>query len=107
MSDWILSPSLSIETGIVYAPRFYDRKESTMVELQNLPGVDESLGSLKEVDINSQVLQFPLNLKLYVPLSSRTEGVIGGGYSFLLYLRQYFEYGYQFNDDVDSRFQGL
>ena len=107
MSDWILSPSLSMETGIIYAPRFYDWEGSTMMELQNLPGVDESLGSLKEVDITSQVVQFPLNLKLYIPLSSRTEGVLGGGYSFLLYLRQDLEYGYQFNDDFDGRFQGL
>ncbi len=103
LADWVLSPALSVETGAVYAPREFDQKATAA--LRNLPGIDESLGQLEEVDIASQVIQFPLNLKLYLPLSGRTEGVVSTGYSFLLYLHQDLEYSY--TPATDSQRQGF
>ncbi len=98
LADWILSPSLSLETGALYTFREYNREDALVRQFNKLPGVDESLGKLAKADISSRMLQFPVNAKLYFPLFRQTEGIVSGGYSWLLYLRQDLEYSYHMSN---------
>ena len=94
MIDFILSPSISLETGVKYTHRFYEitnKNETTSIEF---PGLDKSLGDLQRVDIDNRILDFPLNLKYRYPLTLKTQWVGAFGYSALLYLRQDFEYNH-------------
>ncbi len=102
LADWVFSPALSLETGALYTVWDYGREETANSQPGSLPGVDESLGRLQKTDIGSQLVQFPFNMKLYVPLFRQTEGVISGGYAFLLYLRQDLEYSYALDNSSDS-----
>ncbi len=94
ITDWILSPALSLETGAIYTFREYREENIPVMQLNTLPGVDESLGKLANVDIGSHILQFPFNAKFYFPLFRQTEGIVSVGYTWLFYLRQYQEYVY-------------
>ncbi|MDN5202368.1 hypothetical protein QQ008_13360 [Fulvivirgaceae bacterium BMA10] len=102
LADFIVSPSLSIETGAKYIYRTYEVfGENELSQLQ-LPNVDESVSKLIGADIESKILEIPLNLKYRRPLSLRTNAVIGVGYSSMLYLGQVFEYDHEFNDGGNS-----
>ncbi|MFZ6010792.1 MAG: hypothetical protein ACOYXT_10640 [Bacteroidota bacterium] len=97
LTDLILSPSISLETGAKYFKRYYDLDNPALVRMP-LPGVDESLGDLQRAEIDYWMLEVPLNLKYRYPTSLKTHWLIGAGYSPNIYLKQVFEYEYQFND---------
>ncbi|NJM25176.1 MAG: hypothetical protein HC859_06410 [Bacteroidia bacterium] len=91
-ADLILSPSLSLETGIKYLRRYYEVED---MHAARLPGVDESLGSFDVAEIDTWGLEIPLNLKYRYPLDVRTHLLVGAGYSANVYFKQVFEYDYR------------
>ena len=99
MADFILSPSLSFETGAKYTHRFYDITDKSETSLLEFPDLDESLGELQQVDIDNYILEFPFNLKYRFPITLKTQWVGALGYSPLLYLRQDFEYKQAWSGD--------
>jgi hypothetical protein len=97
LGEFVLSPSLSIESGVKYMYRNYHIDNATDLESIDLPDFDETLGNLEKAKIRSQILEFPVNLKYRYPFNANIYGLVGTGYSSILYLRQNFEYGYSFN----------
>jgi len=91
LADLIVSPSLSVETGLKHVRRYYEVDE---LNETTLPDVDESLGEFEVAEIDTWAMEIPLNLKYRYPLNARTYWLAGLGYSSLFYYRQVFEYDY-------------
>ena len=94
LGDFILSPSLSIETGGKYVHRVYSISDQTDLASKTFPQVESGLGTPKNVDIDSWILEVPFNLKYRYPLSLKTHWLTGIGYSSMLFTRQILEYDY-------------
>jgi hypothetical protein len=101
LADFILSPSLSVETGLKYAHHVYDISAANELTSMQLPGMDETIGTLKKIDIDSWVFEIPVNLKYRYPVSIKTHWLGGLGYSSLLYGKQVFEYEYNMDGNPD------
>jgi hypothetical protein len=98
LADFILSPSVSLETGAKYFRRNYALNDINELNKISWPGADESLGELHKVEVDNMMLEIPLNLKYRYPLSLKTHWLGSIGYSPTLYLNQVFEYEYKFDD---------
>jgi hypothetical protein len=90
IADLILSPSISIETGAKFSHRFYETSEEDLIS--QLPNVDNTLGPLLNAEVDSWMLEVPINLKYHYPISRKTSWVGGLGYTSQIYTRQIFEY---------------
>ena len=101
MADFIVSPSLSLETGITYQGRIY---ESDGLNGLNLPPPDPQLGEFEELEVTSRLYEIPLNLKYRYPINLRSSFVGSVGVSGLLYSHQKIEYMYEFEVDDDFEF---
>lgn len=99
LADFILSPSLSVETGLKYAHRVYDISDENELAVEQLPGMDPSLGTLKKIDIDSWIFEIPMNLKYRYPVSIKTHWLGSLGYSSLIYGKQVFEYEYSMDSN--------
>jgi hypothetical protein len=97
LADFVLSPAISLETGIVHTLRQYHIPSADIAEANNLPGVDTGLGDLRSADIDSWIFEFPIQLKYRFPISLKAGWIAGIGYSQLFYTKQILEYDYQFN----------
>jgi|GEM_PF-2583130 len=102
LADLILSPSMSLETGLKYFRRNYETIDQEDLAELNLPTSADGLGSLKSVDINYWMLELPINLKYRYPLNMETNVLIHGGYSTSLYLKEKLEYGYDLDNGADN-----
>ena len=98
LADFILSPSLSLETGAKYIKRNYEVNDVNDLNKIAWPGADESLGELQKTEVDNTMLEIPLNLKYRYPVSLKTHWLASIGYSPTLYLNQLFEYEYAFDD---------
>lgn len=100
--ELVLSPTVSLETGVKYMQRGYEIEDK--VDLQNvaLPSVDASLGDLEKAAIDSRMLEFPVNLKYRYSLSAKTHWVVSAGYAAILFVSQDFEYSYAFDASSES-----
>lgn len=98
LADLVFSSSLSLETGVKYVHRFYEISGEESLSEVELPGVDTSLGTLINADVDSWIMEVPLNLKYRYPISMKTHWLAGIGYSSLLYTKQIFEYDHEFED---------
>lgn len=96
LGDFILSPSLSFETGLKYAHRFYSVGEKELNKI-NLPFVNQTIGDVKLAEIDSWVLEVPLHLKYRFPLSMKTSLLTRIGYSAMIYTGQTLEYSYEYD----------
>lgn len=96
LADFILSPTLSFETGIKYTHRFYMASENELSKIA-LPFVNASVGPVKLAEIDSRILEIPLNVKYRLPLSMKTSFVGRIGYSSMIYTGQTLEYSYEFD----------
>jgi hypothetical protein len=94
LGDFILSPSISIETGGKYVHRVYSISDQADLANKTFPQVEGGLGPPKNVDIDSWILEVPVNLKYRYPLSLKTHWLTGIGYSSMLFTRQILEYDY-------------
>lgn len=98
LTELVLSPSLSIETGVKYSKRYYEIGNKEELAGSALPGVDESSGDLQKAEVDNWILEVPLNIRYRYPASLRAHWVGGIGYSPHLYMKQIFEYDYAFDD---------
>ena len=95
LGDFILSPSISIETGAKFVHRFYEISGDELSSSNiRLPQVNADLAPIITADIDSWILEIPVNLKYRYPLSMKTHWLAGIGYSSLVYTKQLFEYNY-------------
>ncbi len=102
LADFILSPSLSVETGLKYTHRVYDITDINELSAEQLPGMDQNLGTLEKIDIDSWIFEIPLNLKYRYPVSTKTHWLGGLGYSSIIYGKQVFEYEYGMAGNPDA-----
>jgi len=93
-ADILLSPSLSIETGIKYNIWNYEIDDDKNLSSLNFPDIDPNLGELQSVELESYVLEIPVNLKYKHPYNAKTAFTTSLGYSPVLYMAQDFEYDY-------------
>lgn len=98
LADFILSPSLSLETGGIHTRRYFDIRDPDELAKTQLPGVNESAGDLLKAEVDYWMLEVPMNLKYRYPVSLKTRWLTSIGYSPLIYLRELFEYDYAFDD---------
>ena len=96
LADFIMSPVLSVETGLLYSQRHNRVTGADIPQTSGFPGADPSLGELKNVDIDSWVIETPFNIRYRYPVTMKSNWIMGGGYSALLYTKQVLEYDYQF-----------
>lgn len=96
LADIIVSPALSLESGLMHTQRHNRIPSSDILQPANFPGSDPSLGELKTVDVDSWVFEVPLNLKYRYPITMKSNWIIGAGYTSMLYSKQILEYDYQF-----------
>jgi hypothetical protein len=94
--DFILSPSLSFETGLKYVHRFYSVPENELNKI-SLPFVNQAIGDMKFAEIDSWILEVPLNMKYRVPLSTKNSFLYRIGYSPIIYASQTLEYSYEYD----------
>jgi len=93
-ADILLSPSLSIETGIKYNVWNYEIDDDKNLNSLNFPGIDTNIGVLQSVEMESYVLEIPFNLKYKHLYNAKTAFTTSLGYSPVLYMSQDFEYDY-------------
>lgn len=98
LADFILSPSLGLETGLKYSARYYAIVDPNNLSSANLPGIDPQVGTLQRAEVDYQLFEIPLTLKYRYPLSMKDHLIGGLGYTCLLYLDQDFEYTYEFDN---------
>lgn len=124
LGEAILSPSLRLEFGVKINDVEYniagiDTEGIAAEDLARYPDIDSDLGDLTTIEVGTQMLNFPLNLKYYYPVARNKSIYAGIGYAPQLYLRQEFDYKYNLkldnppgenfeafvgaNRDVDSR----
>lgn len=102
LTELVLSPVLSLETGVKYMQRSYELKETSDLQSVALPSVDATLGELEKAAIDSRMLEFPVNLKYRYPMSAKTHWVASAGYAATLFVGQDFEYSYAFDASSES-----
>ena len=102
LADFILSPSLSLETGGKYAHRVYQISDQDDLATTQLPNVEQNLGAPKNADIDSWILEIPLNLKYRYPTSLKSHLLGGIGFSSMLFTRQLLEYDYNFDGNSSA-----
>jgi hypothetical protein len=96
LGDFILSPVLSFETGVKYAHRFYSVGENELGNI-TLPSVNQTIGNVKLAEVDTWILEIPLNLKYRLPLTTKISFVSRLGYSSLIYFGQRIEYSYEYD----------
>ncbi len=97
LGDFLVSPSLSIETGGKFIHRFYKISEDELKSNSELPYINPDLAPLGQADIDSWMVEIPLNLKYRYPLSPKTHALAGLGFSSIIYTKQVLEYSYNFD----------
>ena len=95
LADFIVSPTLSIESGLMHSQR-HNRISSSDIMQNDFPGSDPSLGELKNVDVDSWVFETPLSIKYRYPVTIKSNWIVGAGYTAMFYTKQILEYDYQF-----------
>lgn len=103
-ADLIVSPSLSVETGAKFMHRFYEVSGADLSdENRSFPGVNPSLGRLVISDVDSWIVELPINVKYRYPLSFRTNWIASAGYSGLFFTKQIFEHEYAVDGSSTTR----
>ena len=97
LGEFIVSPSLSVETGAKFIHRVYEIPEDELNSNLTLPDVNSDLAPVIQADIDSWMIEVPLNLKYRYPLSSKLYALAGLGYSSVIYTKQALEYSYNFD----------
>ena len=103
--EFVLSPSLRLESGLQYAKLDYSLKESGINdlgedELSMFPALNTDIGELNKIEVSSDVLGLPLNLKYFHPISKKKKIFASIGYTPMLYISQHYEY--TFGADIDG-----
>ena len=94
LAELVFSPSLGFETGIKYKTRSYSLEAPNSNELASYSGLDNSLGTVAELEIDAKLLEIPLNFKFYRSFAQNKDLYISLGISPNLYLSQAFDYSH-------------
>ena len=97
LGDFIVSPSLSVETGTKFTHRYYEMSEEELSTNPTLPYTNPDLAPVTQAEVDSWMVEVPVNLKYRYPLSAETYALAGLGYSSVIYTKQLFEYSYNFD----------
>ena len=97
LGDFIVSPSLSVETGAKFIHRYYEISEEELNTNPTLPYINPDLAPATQAEVDSWMIEVPMNLKYRYPLSPKTYALAGLGYSSVIYTKQVFEYSYNFD----------
>ena len=94
-ADWILSPSLSVETGATYSNVANTFNKESLMPI--MPGINYGLGDLENVRITNKLVSAPVALKYRQWISEKNQAIIKGGYTPYFSLEENREYSY----DID------
>lgn len=104
LGDFILSPSLSIETGAKFIHRFYKLREGDLSTPDiRLPDINPDLEPVISADVDAWMLEIPVSLKYRMPLSMKSHWLAGIGYSSQTVTKQIFEYEYELEGNSSVR----
>lgn len=92
IADWVLSPQLSVETGIDYATPNFTVKED--FQKLTLPNVDSQIGALQSVEISIRTASLPISMKYRRWLTPKSQMVFRIGYTPYFAFRHQFVYNY-------------
>jgi hypothetical protein len=88
-----------LETGGKFIHRVYELSDDEIRAIHTkLPNVNAELAPVTSADIDSWMIEIPLNLKYRYPLSTTSHALASLGYSSILYTKQVLEYSY----DLDA-----
>jgi len=94
LTELVFSPSLGLETGLKFKNRSYTISDPSVDVLSSYPDINDRLGEVQSIEVDSRLLEIPVNLKYYYPIRQGREVYFGLGLSPNLYLSQVFEYGH-------------
>lgn len=97
-AEFILSPSLRVETGAKYTFTEYVVHNPSELgdKLATYPGQNENIGKLQQIEQTTHALAFPVHLKYYYPVARDRYIFASVGASPQMHLRQQFEYEYEY-----------
>jgi len=98
--DFIVSPSLSLETGVHYLTMQFETENPENFDKVNQPQIDPSVGDLTLIDIETEMLELPVNLKYRHPIKGGAVFASAGA-SAIFYTSQVYNYSHQI--EVDNR----
>ena len=110
LTDLILSPSLSVETGIKYGQRLIEIRDPSEFGKRDFPDQNEFDGELSAIEIDGKFLEIPINLKYRRYVAPNLDLTFGLGFSSYIAIKEDLEYTYnnveiaggQFLDEVRS-----
>ena len=101
-AEFIVSRHLRLGTGLDIMRTRYDITSRDIIDIvetgeYNYPGINPSLGFLEQIEIRSNSMELPLQMKYYTALAQEDRVFIGGGWSPSIYFYQNFLYEYNRN----------
>ena len=91
-ADWVLSPQLSVETGLDYATLNFTIKKD--FQKLALPNVDSQIGALQSVEISIRTASLPISFKYRRWLTAKSQMVFRVGYTPYFACRHQYVYNY-------------
>lgn len=98
VADWVLSPSLSVETGLDYSATSV-RLDGNLQDY-NLPSPDPSLGVVEDVQIRNTLVSMPLAIKYRRWISEKGQIFFRTGYTPYFSINQEYRFGYDFDRGI-------
>ncbi|MDN5212637.1 hypothetical protein QQ020_11295 [Fulvivirgaceae bacterium BMA12] len=99
LAELVMSPSLRLESGFKYTKLEFGLDDSEIAAqseetLNTFPALNRDIGELEDIEVSSDIISIPLNLKYFYPLTKRKKMFVSVGYTPMLYLSQRLEYSY-------------
>jgi hypothetical protein len=101
IANFITSPTLSFETGVLFNTLFYDINVGDL-SLETLPEPESGLGELEKAEFTSWLIAIPINLKYRYRLNQKSHFMLGAGVSPMVYTKQTIDYYYSFDTGTDD-----
>ena len=98
-ADWVLSPSLSVETGVDYSITSinFDRSFKDVP----LPPTDPNLGAVEAVQVKNSLMSAPIAIKYRQWISEKSQAFVKAGYTPYFSLQQEYQLSYDFDRAFD------
>lgn len=93
IADWVLSPKISVETGVDYAALKF--AVSNNFQKLGLPNVDTELGTLQSAQISARTASLPVNFKYRRWITAESQLIFRVGYTPYFSLRGQYIYNYR------------
>lgn len=93
LGELVFSPGVALETGLKYSSRVHTINKNE-IDVSTYPGIDESLGEFKDLEIKSRILEVPVNVKYYHHFDQDKQLYLTLGLSPNIFLSQNFKYRY-------------